>query len=61
MARRKIESRNVRSLTKTSRGRAYSITLPVDVIRKFRWQMRQKLELESDYQKKQVIIKEWKR
>jgi len=60
MARRKIENRNIRSLTKTSKGKAYSLTLPIDVIRKFKWQTRQKLELQIDDTKKQIIIKDWK-
>ncbi len=49
----------VRSLNKTGDGKSYSITLPVDVIRQFRWQKRQKLALTIDEKAKQIIIEDW--
>jgi len=61
MARRKLQNRNIRSLGKTSQGRSYSITLPIDVIRKWRWKNRQKLILTIDNKKKRIIIEDWKR
>ncbi|PIQ91978.1 MAG: hypothetical protein COV70_01590 [Parcubacteria group bacterium CG11_big_fil_rev_8_21_14_0_20_39_22] len=60
MARRKKEEENIRTLFKSSRDNSYSISLPVDVIRAFDWQNRQKLELEVDEKNKQIIIKDWK-
>ncbi len=59
MPRRKIEDKNTRSLSKTSQGRSYSITLPIDVIRRWRWKNRQKLQLTIDERKKRIIIEEW--
>ena len=59
MARRRIENRNIRSISKTSNGKSYSITLPIEVIRRFRWQNRQKLRLTIDDKKKRIIIKDW--
>lgn len=59
MARRKIEDKNIRSLSKTSQGRSYSITLPIDVIRRWRWKNRQKLQLTIDERKKRIIIEDW--
>ncbi len=35
MPRRKIQNRNIRSLTKISGGYSYGITLPIEVIREF--------------------------
>jgi len=61
MARRKMEDKNVRSLTKTGNGKSYSITLPIEAIRKFRWQNRQKLELKIDEKRKRIIIKDWEK
>lgn len=61
MGRRKIKDKNVRSLSKTSKGRSYSITLPVDVIRRWRWKNRQKLQLTIDNRRKRIIIKDWKK
>ena len=44
MGRRKLGQRNVRKLTKIGTG-SYGITLPIEIIREFRWRERQKLEL----------------
>ncbi len=60
MARRKLENRLVRSLNKTSGGKSYGITLPIEVVRAFRWQRRQKLELVVDEKNKRIIIQDWK-
>lgn len=59
MSRRKLENRNVRSLNKTSGGKSYGITLPIEVIRAFRWQRKQKLELLVDEKNKRLVIKDW--
>jgi len=61
MARRKIEKQNVRSLTHNSGGRSYIVTLPVSVVRHWRWKHRQKLQLTIDDKKKRIIIEDWKR
>lgn len=60
MARRNIENENVRSITKTSNGKTYTITLPVDVIRRWRWKNHQKVTLTIDEKKKRIIIEDWK-
>jgi len=59
MGRRKIKDKNVRSLCKTSGGKSYTITLPIDVIRRWRWKNRQKLQLTIDEKKKRVVIEDW--
>jgi len=58
MARRKIENRNIRSLTKVSGGTSYGITLPMEYIRKLGWRAKQKLEVKL-YQDR-IIIRDWK-
>jgi len=60
MPRRKIESKNVRSLTKSSKG-SYGISLPVDIIRGWRWKHKQKLQLKIDKKRKRIIIEDWER
>ncbi|MDP3996847.1 MAG: hypothetical protein Q8P86_04115 [bacterium] len=60
MARRKIEEENVRTLMKNEQRGSYMINLPIEIIRKFDWQNRQKLLLEVDEKKKQIVIKDWK-
>jgi len=61
MARRRLKNRNIRSLCKTSQGRSYSITLPIEVIRRWRWKNRQKLQLKIDEKRKRIIIEDWKK
>ncbi|MCR4328276.1 MAG: hypothetical protein NUV53_02035 [Patescibacteria group bacterium] len=60
MPRRKIENKNVRSLNKTSNGKSYAITIPVDVVRRWRWKNRQKLSLTIDNKKKRIVVEDWK-
>lgn len=57
MARRKLNERNIRSLTKTSGGKSYSVTIPLEYIQKLKWRSRQKLTVKM-YGKK-VIIEDW--
>jgi len=59
MARRKINDANIRSLTKISNGKSYVITLPINIIRKWRWKNHQKLQLKIDERKKRIIIEDW--
>jgi len=60
MARRAIEDENIRSLIKVSDGKSYAITLPIDVIRRWRWKSHQKVTLTIDEKKKRIIIEDWK-
>ena len=55
----RAKQRRVRKLSRVGRGRTYSITLPIEVIRQFKWQEKQKLVLEIDAKKKRIIIKDW--
>ena len=59
MARRKLEERRIRKLSKVGGGRTYSITLPIEVVRQFGWQAKQKLEVKVDAKKRRIIIKDW--
>ena len=61
MGRRKLHKRNIRKLTRLSGGRSYGITLPIDVIREFKWKERQKLQLFIDKKNKKIIIQDWKK
>jgi bifunctional DNA-binding transcriptional regulator/antitoxin component of YhaV-PrlF toxin-antitoxin module len=58
MTRRKIEQRNIRSLTKVASGTSYSVTIPIEYIRKLKWREKQKLEVKL-YQDR-IIIRDWK-
>ena len=48
-----------RSLVKTSGGKSYAISIPIEVIRAFRWERRQKLELSVDSKRKTITISDW--
>ncbi len=61
MARLKLEDRNIRKLAKVGGGKTYALTLPIEVIRKFGWQEKQRLEIEVDEKRKRLIIKDWKK
>ena len=57
MARRKIEDRNIRSLTKMSGGTSYGITIPMEYIRKLGWRSKQKLEVRMYGDR--IIVRDW--
>jgi hypothetical protein len=61
MANRKIKDRLVRSLAKTSDGKSYTLTLPIEVVRRWHWQNRQKVRLEVDEKNKKIVIRDWKK
>ena len=60
MARPKATSgkKQVRKLTKVGGGASYS--LPVEIIRKFKWKEKQKLTVTVDLKNKKLIIRDWK-
>ena len=58
---KRAEDRDIRKLTKMGGGASYGITLPVDIIRKFKWKEKQKLELTIDEKNKTIKIKDWKK
>lgn len=59
--RRKAGEELVRSLIKSGSGNSYAITLPIEVVRKFGWEKRQKLELVVDERKKAITVSDWPR
>jgi len=61
MARRKLEQKNIRKLTKIGGGRSYGVTLPISYIRELKWRERQKLVVELDKRRKSIKIKDWEK
>jgi len=59
MARRKIEERNIRKLTKVSGGASFAITLPIEMVRELKWRERQKLVVKL--RGKKITIEDWKK
>ena len=43
MARRTLEERHIRKLTRTGRGKSVSVTIPIEFIRELKWRDRQKV------------------
>ncbi len=59
MARRKIEERNIRKLSRVGGNKTYSITIPIELIREFGWSEKQKLVIKK-YGKDKILIEDWK-
>jgi len=58
---KKFSEVNIRKITKIAGGSSYAITLPIDVVRRWRWKEKQKVELEIDEKNKTIKIKDWKK
>lgn len=56
--RKRLGENLVRKLSKVGIF-SYGITLPIDIIRKFKWKERQKLQLTVDEKKNRIIIEDW--
>ena len=52
--------KQVRKLTKVGGGKSYSLALPVEIIRKFKWKERQKLTVTVDLKNKKLVIRDWR-
>lgn len=57
MARRPLEEKNIRKLTKLSGGKSYGLTLPIEMVRALNWRERQKLKVSLRGRK--IIIEDW--
>lgn len=57
MARRALNERNIRKLTRTGRGQSVSVTLPIEFIRNLGWRDRQKVVVSQ--KGKKLIIEDW--
>jgi len=60
MSVQKIENKNVRKLSKTTRG-SYLVRVPVDFIRALKWKDGQKVEFDFDKKRGRIVIKDWKK
>lgn len=58
MARRELNKRNIRKITKSG-GYSYSVTLPIEAVKELKWRQGQKIEVEVDKKKQRLIIKDW--
>lgn len=58
MGRRTLEEGAIRKLIRTSGGRSFSVTIPIEEVRVLNWRERQKLVVKR--KGKTLIIKDWK-
>jgi len=56
MARRNLNDRNIRKLTKSG-GKSISVTLPIEIIRELKWRSKQKVVVEK--RGESIVIKDW--
>lgn len=57
MGRREIAEENVRVIQKSKRS--YYITLPIQIVREFKWRDGQKIVVEK--KGKELIVKDWEK
>jgi len=53
------ETKRIRKLTRIG-GYSYAITLPMDVVKRFHWQEKQRLELLIDDKKEEILLRDYK-
>lgn len=58
MARRRLSDINVRKISRVGNG-SYAITIPIEYVRKLKWQNKQKVVVELDEEQKQMTISDW--
>ncbi|QSH39369.1 AbrB/MazE/SpoVT family DNA-binding domain-containing protein [Candidatus Kaiserbacteria bacterium] len=58
MARRKLEDKNIRKLSKSG-GKSIAVTLPIEIVRELKWKSKQKVVVTR--KGSTVIIKDWKK
>ncbi|MFH1967970.1 MAG: hypothetical protein ABIJ84_01125 [bacterium] len=59
MARRKLEDKNIRKLTRMGGGKSMGLTLPIEMVKGLKWRERQKVVVRQSGKK--IIIEDWKK
>jgi len=59
MPRKKLEDRMIRKLSRVGGGKTYSITIPIEIIREYKWKEGQRLVVKPD-KGKTIKISDWK-
>ena len=58
MARRKLENKNIRKLTKIG-NKSVGLTLPIEIVRELKWRVKQKVVVKK--RGKGILIVDWKK
>lgn len=59
MARRKLQEKNIRKLTRMGGGRSLGLTLPIEMMKELKWRERQKIKVRKSGSK--IILEDWKK
>lgn len=59
MPRQKTSNQSIRKLSKVGSGGSYSITIPIEIVRKKKWKEHQKLVVTQEGH--HVVIKDWRK
>ena len=59
MARRKLVDKNIRKLSRVGGGTSYSVTIPIEMIRKLNWKETQKVVFVLNERKQELVIGDW--
>ena len=57
MSRRKLEDKHIRKITRS--GDSYSITIPIEIMREFKWREKQKVVIKK--RGKSFNVSDWKK
>lgn len=57
--KQKYMTKRIRKINRIG-GYSYAITLPMDAIKSFKWKEGQRLELEVDFKKERILVKDYK-
>ena len=57
MARKKLEQRNVRKLTRTGGGKSITLTIPIELARELKWRSKQKVVVTK--KGKGIFVTDW--
>lgn len=57
---KKSDEKDIRKITKIG-GHSYAVSIPISLMREWRWKERQKVVLKINRKTKSITIKDWKK
>ena len=59
MARRALNERNIRKLSKSGGGKSTTLTLPIEIVRELGWKSKQKVVVKK--RGRGIFVEDWKK
>ncbi len=59
MASRKVKTKRIRKITKVG-GLSYAVTLPREIVKKFNWREKQRVELIVNEKMEEILVRDYK-